>query len=47
MITADEYAQWTRKEELRKRVIRVDDFPQDFGRAELVEQTTTRMVKAA
>jgi acyl-CoA dehydrogenase len=47
VITADEYAQWTRKEELRKRVIRVDDFPQDFGRAELVEQTTTRMVKAA
>ena len=36
MITAEEYAQWSRKEALRKHVIKVDDFPQDFGRAELV-----------
>jgi acyl-CoA dehydrogenase len=47
IITAEECAQWQRKEELRRRVIQVDDFPQDFGRAELVENTETRMVKAA
>jgi hypothetical protein len=28
--------QWEKKEALRKQVIKVDDFPQDFGRAELV-----------
>src|SRR5687767_5903485 len=36
VITAEEQAQWTRKEALRKRVIKVDDFPQDFGRSEIV-----------
>ena len=38
VISAEEYAQWQRKETLRKRVILVDDFPQDFGRAEIVEK---------
>jgi acyl-CoA dehydrogenase len=38
VITAEEYAQWQRKEVLRKRVIMVDDFPQDFGRAEIMEK---------
>jgi len=38
LITAEEYAQWQRKEALRKRVIMVDDFPQDFGRAEIVRK---------
>src|SRR3954466_10930310 len=49
IITPDEYAQWTRKEALRKQVIRVDDFPQDFGRAELAEQLQEKptMVRAA
>ncbi|HEX4927631.1 MAG TPA: acyl-CoA dehydrogenase [Burkholderiales bacterium] len=47
VISAEEYAQWQRKEALRRQVIRVDDFPQDFGRAELVEKSETRMVKAA
>jgi acyl-CoA dehydrogenase len=47
VITGEELAQWQRKEELRRRVIKVDDFPQDFGRAELAEKTETRMVKAA
>ncbi|HEX7055341.1 MAG TPA: acyl-CoA dehydrogenase [Burkholderiales bacterium] len=46
IITADEYAQWQRKEALRKSVIKVDDFPQDFGRAELV-RGETRLVRAA
>jgi acyl-CoA dehydrogenase len=38
IITADELSQWQRKEALRKAVIKVDDFPQDFGRAELTEK---------
>jgi acyl-CoA dehydrogenase len=49
LISADEYAQWSRKEALRKQVIKVDDFPQDFGRAEIVashEESTVTM-KAA
>jgi len=36
LITAEEYAQWQRKEALRRHVIKVDDFPQDFGRAEIL-----------
>ena len=36
VITAEELTQWQRKEALRKNVIKVDDFPQDFGRAEIV-----------
>jgi acyl-CoA dehydrogenase len=49
IISADEYAQWSRKEALRKGVIKVDDFPQDFGRAALVESAakTTVKMKAA
>jgi acyl-CoA dehydrogenase len=49
VITADEYAQWTRKEALRRQVIHVDDFPQDFGRAEIVERLEAKptMVRAA
>jgi acyl-CoA dehydrogenase len=35
-ITAEELALWQRKEALRRNVIRVDDFPQDFGRAEIL-----------
>jgi acyl-CoA dehydrogenase len=38
ILTAEEGAQWQRKEALRKNVIKVDDFPQDFGRAEIVER---------
>jgi len=38
IITADEYAQWQKKEVLRKHVIKVDDFPQDFGRSEMIEK---------
>jgi acyl-CoA dehydrogenase len=35
IITAEEQALWQRKEALRKNVIKVNDFPQDFGRAEI------------
>jgi acyl-CoA dehydrogenase len=38
VITAEEFVQWQRKEALRKRVIMVDDFPQDFGRAEIMDR---------
>jgi acyl-CoA dehydrogenase len=49
VITAEEYAQWSRKEALRKLVIKVDDFPRDFARAEIaasLEQAAVK-VKAA
>ncbi len=38
LISAEELAQWRRKEALRKHVIQVDDFPQDFGRAEIMQR---------
>ena len=38
VITAEEHVQWQKKEALRKRVIMVDDFPQDFGRAESLQK---------
>jgi acyl-CoA dehydrogenase len=50
LITPEEYAQWSRKEALRRDVIKVDDFPQDFGRAEIVaahEDETVKKMKAA
>ena len=34
IISAEECSVWQRKETLRRNVIKVDDFPQDFGRAE-------------
>ncbi|HEX6319090.1 MAG TPA: acyl-CoA dehydrogenase [Burkholderiales bacterium] len=46
-LTPEEQAQWQRKEALRKQVIRVDDFPQDFGRSEIVQSEKTYSVKAA
>ena len=51
IITAEELASWQRKEALRRNVIKVDDFPQDFGRAEtlakLVQETKSATAKAA
>jgi acyl-CoA dehydrogenase len=49
IISREEHLLWQRKEALRKSVIKVDDFPQDFGRAEIVaahEDETVKM-KAA
>jgi len=37
-ISAEEYARWQDKEALRKAVIQVDDFPQDFGRSEVMDR---------
>jgi len=45
LITPEEYNQWSRKEALRKGVIKVDDFPQDYGRAEIVESAAKATVK--
>ena len=47
VLTAEELAAWQRKESLRKQVIKVDDFPQDFGRAEITEKLASEtLVKA-
>ena len=46
VISAEEYARWQDKETLRKAVIHVDDFPQDFGRGEIMARhaaETTRV----
>jgi acyl-CoA dehydrogenase len=45
IISADEYAQWSRKEALRKHVIKVDDFPRDFARAALAAALGEETVK--
>jgi acyl-CoA dehydrogenase len=49
IISAEELALWQRKEALRRNVIKVDDFPQDFGRAELAAKHSdkTPAAKAA
>ncbi len=49
IISAEELALWQRKEALRRNVIKVDDFPQDFGRAELAAKFAqkTHAAKAA
>jgi acyl-CoA dehydrogenase len=51
VISAEEYARWQDKETLRKAVIQVDDFPQDFGRGEIMArhaaETTRVAVRAA
>jgi len=47
IITADEYTQWQKKEALRKNVIKVDDFPQDFSRAEIAQKLAQEKVPHA
>jgi acyl-CoA dehydrogenase len=47
VITPEEYTLWQRKEALRKRVILVDDFPQDFGRAEVLDKLSAAQPKQA
>jgi len=46
ILTAEESHQWLRKEALRKNVIKVDDFPQDFGRAEALQKLAQENVQA-
>jgi acyl-CoA dehydrogenase len=47
-LNEEELAAWQRKEALRKQVIKVDDFPPDFGRAEMATDGKARVaVKAA
>jgi acyl-CoA dehydrogenase len=45
VITPEEQSLWNRKETLRKGVIKVDDFPPDFGRAEIAAQLDNKTVK--
>jgi acyl-CoA dehydrogenase len=45
LISAEEHALWNRKEALRKHVIKVDDFPQDYGRAEAMAAVQGETVK--
>ena len=47
IITAEELALWQRKEALRKNVIKVDDFPQDFGRAEILARLSKENLPSA
>jgi acyl-CoA dehydrogenase len=47
IITVEELALWHRKEALRKNVIKVDDFPQDFGRAEILSKLAQEKAPAA
>jgi len=47
IITAEECALWQRKETLRKAVIKVDDFPPDFGRAEILAKLSKESVPSA
>ena len=46
ILTSEELQKWRRKEALRKDVIKVDDFPQDFGRAEILERLSSETLKA-
>jgi acyl-CoA dehydrogenase len=46
VLSADELSLWQRKEALRKQVIKVDDFPKDFGRAEIVERAQEKSFSA-
>ena len=47
LLSAEELSQWQRKEALRKRVIKVDDFPQDFGRGDIVLQEESKVAAKA
>ena len=47
IITSEENALWQRKEALRKSVIKVDDFPQDFGRAEILARLSKENLPSA
>ncbi|MGH8736930.1 MAG: acyl-CoA dehydrogenase [Burkholderiales bacterium] len=47
VISAEEYALWQKKEALRKEVIKVDDFEQDFARAAIMQRLAQEQVPAA
>jgi acyl-CoA dehydrogenase len=46
-ISSEELTLWLRKETLRRGVIKVDDFPQDFGRAEIMQKLAGESAPAA
>ncbi|MGH8745673.1 MAG: acyl-CoA dehydrogenase domain-containing protein, partial [Burkholderiales bacterium] len=47
VISGEEYALWQKKEALRKEVIKVDDFEQDFARAAIMQKLAQEQVPAA
>jgi acyl-CoA dehydrogenase len=47
LISQEELSQWQRKEALRKAAIKVDDFPQDFGRSEMADKAETKAFASA
>jgi len=47
ILSEEELALWRRKEVLRKHVIKVDDFPQDFARAEIMQKLERESAAAA
>jgi hypothetical protein len=47
ILTADELQKWQRREALRRNVIKVDDFPQDFGRAEALQKLSSEAILKA
>jgi acyl-CoA dehydrogenase len=47
ILTSEELQKWQRKEALRKNVIKVDDFPQDFGRAEALQKLASEAILKA
>ncbi|MGH9807392.1 MAG: acyl-CoA dehydrogenase domain-containing protein, partial [Terriglobia bacterium] len=47
IISAEELSLWQRKEVLRKHVIKVDDFPRDFGRADIMQKLAQEKSPAA
>jgi acyl-CoA dehydrogenase len=46
ILSTEELALWQRKEALRRNVIKVDDFPQDFGRAEIIAKLSQEKVQS-
>ena len=46
IVSSEEAALWQRKEALRRNVIKVDDFPQDYGRAEALQKLAAEKLPA-
>jgi len=47
VLSAEELQKWQRREALRRNVIKVDDFPQDFGRAEALQKLSSEAILKA
>jgi acyl-CoA dehydrogenase len=47
ILSSEELQKWQRREALRRNVIKVDDFPQDFGRAEALQKLASEEILKA